>query len=518
MIKKIMRYILNFLKNPFLKILFYFLLLIGIFAIAGAFVSDEGFFNYMKNIITDQGTVAFFFAGIMTISVSTLMKYSEIRLEESMKIIDDHHQIICRYKGHKIDKIRTRTEDFFNKDGMFMELHHTRRDKVIKNKIKDIYSAEYESMENEISLFNNLGVLLLPTVNVYTNIQGECQVNISDKTDVKELPSFVIGNGTEFLKAHRYSQTSNNLTIRLDDITVEGKNVTLHTSRTYYYHMLLTNRCMDYKLDCDMSVREIYEFNKTVSYLHESKLSNQIGINGMIITKDGYLLLEKRDHKKTTWKNKFAQPISLALKASDLGLKNDTVMESSIEYANKKLLGVIKKTMKDNFGLLEKDYETLDLSKNFLGLARDLLEGGKPNLYFVVTVNYNKDEFVELLKKNAGTVKVSEGEKQEIPPLKTGKLSSKYYLIDYDGIKISFDYGLRVHKRNVIKVPRIVYPRCSKFAQFKDEVGYKLSSIFNKYLDYDCGEALLVTLSYLELVRPRIEAIKNKVLEAEVTE
>ena len=138
MIKKIMRALLSFLRNPLLKILFYFLLLIGIFAIAGAFVSDEGFFNYMKNIITDQGTVAFFFAGIMTISVSTLMKYSEIRLEESMKIIDDHHQIICRYKGHKIDKIHTRNDDFYNKEGMFMELHHTRRDKFIKNKIKDI--------------------------------------------------------------------------------------------------------------------------------------------------------------------------------------------------------------------------------------------------------------------------------------------------------------------------------------------------------------------------------------------
>ena len=144
--------------------------------------------------------------------------------------------------------------------------------------------------------------ILLPTVNVYTNILGECNLNIIDSTQVKELPSFVIGNGTEFLKAHRYSQTSNNLTIRLDDIKVDGLNVSLHTSRTYYFHMLLTNRCMDYKLDCDMSVREIYEFNKTISYLRDSKLSNQIGINGMIITKDGYLLIEKRDHRKTTWK------------------------------------------------------------------------------------------------------------------------------------------------------------------------------------------------------------------------
>ena len=264
-----MKFFLRFLKNPFLKVLFYFLLLLAIFAIAGAFASDDGFLNYMINIITDQGTVAFFFAGIVTISVSTLMRYSEVRLEESMKIIDDHHQIICRYNGHKIDKIRDISKDFFNEKGMIMELHHTRKTKPIKNKVKDIYSNEYKSMQEEVKLFNEHDVLLLPTVNVYTNILGECNLNIIDSTQVKELPSFVIGNGTEFLKAHRYSQTSNNLTIRLDDIKVDGLNVSLHTSRTYYFHMLLTNRCMDYKLDCGMSVREIYEFNKTISYLRD---------------------------------------------------------------------------------------------------------------------------------------------------------------------------------------------------------------------------------------------------------
>ena len=62
----------------------------------------------------------------------------------------------------------------------------------------------------------------------------------------------------------------------------------------------------------------------------------------------------------------------------------------------------------------------------------------------------------------------------------------------------------------MVKVPRIVYPRCSKFKQFKDNFGYKLSKVFNKYLSYDCGEALLVTLSYLELCQQRIEAIKDK--------
>ena len=59
-------------------------------------------------------------------------------------------------------------------------------------------------------------------------------------------------------------------------------------------------------------------------------------------------------------------------------------------------------------------------------------------------------------------------------------------------------------------MPRIVYPRCSRFKQFLDNFGYKISSVFNKNLTYDCGEALLVTLSYLELCQQRIDVIKDK--------
>ena len=517
MLKKITRFILKLIKNPFIKILLYLSLLIVVFAIAGAFSSDEGFIEYMKAILTDQGTVAFFFAGIVTIIVGTIIKHSEIRLEESMKIIDDHHQIICKYKGHNFGKVILTEPYFYSENGQFMELHHVRGNKKIKNRIKDPYSTEYLSLEKEINYFKR-NILILPTVNVYTNLNGKCCVSFDDKITPKELPPFIIGNGTDILKAHRHSQTANNLTIRLDDISVNNNNnVTLHTSRTYYFHMLLTNRCMDYKLDCDMSVREIYEFNSTVSKLSESKLSNQIGINGMIITSDGYLLVEKRDHKKTTWKNKFAQPISLALKATDLDFGNADFIKTD-EEGNNLLVSVIKKTMEQNFGFLEEDYETITLNENFLGLARDLLEGGKPNLYFYVVLKESSDEVLKKLKVNS-SVAVSKKTSKLIcldpqlepktKPLKSGKLSSQYFLINYKDVKIDFDYTLKVLRKKVKRVPRIVYPRCSRCEEGRDKFKYALSSIFNRYLEYEVGEALLVTLSYLEMCQHRIKPIQN---------
>lgn len=526
--KKFNRFLLKMFKNPFFKILFYLLLLLGVFAIAGAFSSDEGFFTYMKDLVTDQGTVAFFFAGIVTICVSTLIKHSEIRLEESMKIIDDHHQIICKYRGHTFGRLDLNKPYFYSEVGNFMELHNIRKNMKIKNPLKDKYSTEYKALAKEIEFYNE-GILILPTVNVYTNISGECNLCFVDRNKFKELPPFIIGNGTEFLKAHLHSSTTNNVTIRLDNIKVDdSNNVTLHTSRTYYFHMLLTNRCMDYKLDCDMSVREIYEFKDTVSKLPESKLSNQIGINGMIITSDGYLLLEKRDHTKTTWKNKFAQPISLALKATDLNLTVDDIITTN-EEGNELLINVLKKTMKENFGLLAEDYEEIVLSKNFLGMARDLLEGGKPNLYFYVVLKESSDVVLKKLERNAsvGLVKdkvesklkkqkveklasLEKNHKPKTSPLKTGKLTSQYFLIDYSDIKIDFNYALKVERKKVKRINRVLYPRCSKRQQAKDKRRYFISSLFHKYLEYECGEALLVTLSYLEICKKRIKPIQNK--------
>ena len=497
--------ILQIWRLPVTKILFYLVALIGIFLISrlvNESYKEETILDFIVNILTQGETLSFFAAGIFTIIVATIIKSSERRLEESLKIESNHHKIISQYSGHEKNKLDI-TKNYYNESGIFMELHHTRKfKKDIKNPEKDIYSKQYKSLEEELNLFNKRGVLLLPTVNVYTNILGDTKLSLVDKADLNQLPDFIIGNGTQFIKAHKYSNMSNNLTIRLDDVKLNNNTLELHTSRSYYYHMLLTNRCMDYQLDNGMSVRGIYEFADKVSLLKESKLSNQIGINGMIITKDGYLLLEKRDRKKTTWKNKFAQPISLALKASDLKIGNSEVMQEGYEYANEKLLSVIKKTMKVNFGLTENDYDKLSLQENFLGIARDLLEGGKPNLYFTVTLKHTSLELKELLKENAAKTDPKLA-------LQSNKLSSRYYLVKYDDIHIDFDYALKLRQKNIIKVKRIVYPRSSKLAEKYDDFKYWLSKTFRKTIQYECGEALLVTLSYLEICQPRIKAINK---------
>jgi hypothetical protein len=260
---------------------------------------------------------------------------------------------------------------------------------------------------------------------------------------------------------------------------------------------------MDYALDNGMTIRELYEYDRFVSPLDKSKLSNQIGINGIVLTTDGYLLVEKRDNSKTTWKNKFAQPISLALKENDVILNANREIGSTPEDAADSLFAVIKKTLKSNFGFTENDYEPLTFANNFLGLARDLLEGGKPNLYFVVTMNYDSKKLLEVLRKTAA-------ETDPKKALKSEKLISDYYLIDFNDMKFGFQYQLKLLRKKVYKVDRHVYPRVSKRKERAKRFSYNCVKIYDKYLQHECGEALLVTFAYLELCKNRIPAIKDK--------
>ena len=504
--RKFKKLVFAIVQSPWVKIILYVFALFGVLFLAGAFADGDyrNFINTIVELITNPETISFLFVGLVTVGASIIMKVIAVRVEEDKKIADDHHEIICKYDGHRKNRIRnfSNENNIYCESGIFMQLRHSKGRLKIKNYYKDKFSSEYISLQKEIDDYYKDGTIYLPTINVYTNLGGNCSVNFNDSTEVKELPPFVIGNGTEFLKAHRYSQTTNNLTVRLNNFScTENNEITLHTGRTYYYHMLLTNRCMDFKLDCDMSVREIYEFNKTISPLDESKLSNQIGINGLIITKDGYFLLEKRDRKKTTWKNKFAQPISLALKASDLGFDSKKKIKSN-EEGNQLLVNVLKKTIKENFGLIEKDYQTITLQENFLGLARDLLEGGKPNLYFYVVVNYTAKELAAKIEENARIVVETE---DGIKPLKTGKLSSKYYLVHHDKINIDFNYNLKLLRKDVIKVRRKLRPRCSGMEQLADTLGYKFGSLFNKYL--------FVCISYFELCEGRIIQNGNAIIK-----
>lgn len=507
MTKKLLKVIHRLYNRPIVKFLAYALLILFIFSFYGVFSgegSGKSIFDRMLSILTSEDTLSIFLAGAVSLFLARLLRACDSYLEESYKVEDDHHLIIHKYSGHEKEAV-TPDANFCSHFGSPMTLSHVAklRNKELNLKKKDRFSDEYKNILKAAEAYRN-GTLSLPTVNVFTNTTGRTTLTFQDSDQLFSPPDFVIENAETLLSAHRSSTKKNSSTIRLNDFEYDRKteHLTLVTQRTMYYHMLITNRCMDFQIGDDISIRSLYEYRSYVSRLRDSKLSNQIGINGLILTLDGYVLVEKRDRRKATWKNKFAQSISLALKEADLGLGKHPIIGSSPEDAENLFSQVIHKTVKSNFGLTKADFLGFSINDNFLGLARDLLEGGKPNLYFYVTANYTAAE----LKKKLEDIARSDGEKA----LKTDKLRSEYYLIPFDDFRIGFNYTASPNRRTVLRVFRRLRPRSSRMAQFREKSGHRLKTLFHPKYTRECGEALLVTLAYLEQCRHRIPALNGK--------
>ena len=497
--KKVLKFLDRLFDNDYAKILFYLLGFIGIFTLWRVFNSEAEFLPALIDILQGDIAISIFVAGLFSILFKHVLMMLDNALEESQKTDDDHHHIIQLYDGHDSRSVDV-SENYYDKRGNYLAVHST-ADRIPRNPIRDKKSSDYDKMEKEIALYAEHSVLRLPTVNVFTNILGNCSLRFVDSTEVGEIPSYIINNAGAIFKAHSHSRTTNNSTVRLKDFSLENNIVTLYTERSSYYRMLLTNRCMDFELQNGMTVRTMYEYHKTVTPLDESKMSNQIGINGTIVTSDGYLLIEKRDRKKTTWKNKFAQPISLALKESDLCERGKRTIGDTFEEANKRMLGVIKKTVKSNFGLTEEDYGELSFANNFMGIARDVLEGGKPNLFFSVTVNYTAKELLEKLRENAAKT----GENA----IKREKLAAEYYLVPFDKMKFNFNYEMKLKLSDIYRVDRWVAPRIHPAKVFLRRAVTKLHDAVNRYTNHECGEALLVGYAYLELCRERLPELQK---------
>lgn len=502
--KKLLRFIKELFDKPIVKFFGYVAVIVFIFGFYGVFSdgsnSLSAIFRNIIDIVTSRETLSVFLAAAVSLCVARLLRACDRYLEESYKVNDDHHAIIRKYSGHKKEVAAT-DRNIADKAGQYMYITHLdhSRDGALRPGIRDRHAKAYKQMEQEIDTFK-AGALFLPTLNVFTNVEGNTRMVFSDSREVFPMNAFVVSNAAALLSAHSSSATSNNSTVRLTDFHYDGEDgvLTLDTQRSTYYHMLMTNRCMDFEVYDGLSIRSVFEYGALISELADSQLSNQIGINGLLLTCDGYALIEKRDHRKTTWKNKFAQSISLALKTAELGIGSG-VIPPTPEAAEAKLAAILYKTIRSNFGLTKAELVGFRMQDNLLGIARDLLEGGKPNLYFYMTADCTAEELCRRLEQNAA--RVGDGE------LQTGKLSSDYYLVPFDELRVGFGYTFRLDRRKCFWPRRHLRPRSGRLRSARSALRHKLLRRTQPVLTRECGEALLVTVSFLERCRARIDAL-----------
>ena len=205
---------------------------------------------------------------------------------------------------------------------------------------------------------------------------------VDDPDKFLELDDFIVENYAQIFSAHSNSAKRNFDTIRLDRFDAETN--TFYLSRSTYFNHLVTNRAVDFLLFDDISLRTIYEYGPRISSLEDSKMSNHIGINGLVFLSDGRLLIPRRKGSSTISKNKITSSIAVMLNFPN-ECKNDP--RSAVISADYLLKGNIFKNLSDRVKLPADVIDEEQTEIKFLGFGQNIYEGGKPQLYFAVKLN-----------------------------------------------------------------------------------------------------------------------------------
>ena len=210
-----------------------------------------------------------------------------------------------------------------------------------------------------------------------------------DKDSVFELDDFCKDNYMNLFLAHRRSVKRNFPTIRLDGFEKVGEEYYLYTGRSTYYNHLITNRACDYRLADDLTIRDIYEYGPQITPIEESKMSNHIGVNGLVYLADGELLVPRRKNDSTISKGQITSSLALMLPFPKTG-------EIDEEYL---LKGCIMDALMTRTKL-NPEWLKGRIDIEFLGFGRNLYEAGKPQFYFTVRLwDVTRKEYLSYVEK-----------------------------------------------------------------------------------------------------------------------
>ncbi len=235
---------------------------------------------------------------------------------------------------------------------------------------------------------------------ILTDGSGTFKVDDNPNKDF-QLDPFILENYDRLFSAHSSSAKANYLTIRMDNYDAEKREFQL--SRSTYFNHLVTNRAVDFQLFEEVSLRDVYEYGPKLTSLAESKMSNHVGINGLVFLKGGYLLIPRRKSDATISKNKVTSSIATMLTFPEENKNTPRSVTITKEYL---FHDNIVQNLTDRLKIkTDKLKDKIDV--RFLGFGRNIYEGGKPQMYFAVHLDItvedfckNQQECIEQLKKD----------------------------------------------------------------------------------------------------------------------
>ena len=286
-------------------------------------------------------------------------------------------------------------------------LHHNEDKNKVSYRNQDMW-AQYGTRYREIFAMNNSQFVVYCEPLFYAKDAKKIVVK-DDPKDFFQLDPYIKMHCSTLLEAHAMSNKLDSVTVRLTDFEApteaNGQVATIYSGRSSYLAHLLTNRALDYFIEGDLSVRKLYENDKTLRPLRRAMLSNHFGVNALVFLKkgedkDGYLLLPHRKGNATVAKNSLTASI-----ATRLEMPGDTFPKEYEDHMTRAYIeeGCIRDNIAKSIWVSqawldkkEKEFAAKNerfMDIKFLGLSRDIYEGGKPTLFYVVHLDATHKEY-----------------------------------------------------------------------------------------------------------------------------
>ena len=188
---------------------------------------------------------------------------------------------------------------------------------------------------------------------------------------------------------HRSKSFYDTETARLADV-IGGEKIKLVFQPTSYFEYVKTNMAMDFDDAVGGTLRDEVHHDGKLEALSKSKLANHTGISGLVFSNDGHMIFQRRSSKVLTNPNQLCPGFSGAMTEDDIRRcfsGRDTTGSMQDVHVFRELteeLGIRKHSV---------------TKRCFMGLSRELLRGGKPELFYAVDIDMSAREILECFPK-----------------------------------------------------------------------------------------------------------------------
>lgn len=182
----------------------------------------------------------------------------------------------------------------------------------------------------------------------------------------------------------KLKEYTNETNLRIVDIHCDGNKVDIYVQPTYYESYLRTNLVLDAKpKNHPDSLRSQLHVDGKLERLKDSPLANLAGINSLIFTADGSIVLQKRSRR-------------VALRRGELSPSGSGTLAFVDVPSERTLVEILhQREVFEEIGISHEDISTTQ----FLGITRELIRGGEPEMFFFATTRLSESDIREKWKR-----------------------------------------------------------------------------------------------------------------------